>query len=101
MYNVQELATAVMYGINAVVVVFNDSAFGNVRRDQTDRFDGRVYGSELHNPDFVKLAESFGARGVRVGKENADELQAALEEALDIEAPTLIEVPMGVMPYPY
>ena len=101
MYNVQELATAVMYGINAVVVVFNDSAFGNVRRDQSDRFNGRVYGSELHNPDFVKLAESFGARGVRVGKENADELQAALEEALDIDAPTLIEVPMGVMPYPY
>ena len=50
-----------MYGINAVVVVFNDSAFGNVRRDQTDRFNGRIYGSELHNPDFVKLAESFGA----------------------------------------
>ena len=49
----------------------------------------------------MKLAESFGARGVRVGKENADELQAALEEALNIEAPTLIEVPMGVMPYPY
>ncbi|CAI8037649.1 Acetolactate synthase large subunit [Geodia barretti] len=43
MYNVQELATAVMYGINAVVVVFNDSAFGNVRRDQTDRFEGRVW----------------------------------------------------------
>ena len=101
MYNVQELATAVMYGINAVVVVFNDNAFGNVRRDQTDRFEGRVYGSELHNPDFVKLAESFGARGVRVGEENADELQAALEEALDLDAPTLIEVPMGVMPYPY
>ena len=101
MYNVQELATAVMYGINAVVVVFNDNAFGNVRRDQTDRFEGRVYGSELHNPDFVKLAEAFGARGVRVGEENADELQAALEEALDLDAPTLIEVPMGVMPYPY
>ncbi len=101
MYNVQELATAVMYGINAVVVVFNDNAFGNVMRDQTDRFEGRVYGSKLHNPDFVKLAESFGARGVRVKQEDATELQAALEEALQIDAPTLIEVPMGVMPYPY
>ena len=54
MYNVQELATAVMYGINAVVVVFNDSAFGNVRRDQSDRFNGRIYGSELHNPGLRK-----------------------------------------------
>lgn len=102
MYNVQELATAVMYGINAVVVVFNDGAFGNVMRDQTDRFNGRVYGSKLHNPDFVKLAESFGARGVRVEKENADALHSALSDALAADdAPTLIEVPVGVMPYPY
>ena len=101
MYNVQELATAVMYGINAVVVVFNDSAFGNVMRDQTVRFNGRVYGSKLHNPDFVKLAESFGARGVRVERENADALHSALGEALATDAPTLIEVPVGVMPYPY
>ena len=50
MYNVQEMATAVQQKINAVVIVFNDSAFGNVLRDQRDRFQGRVYGSELHNP---------------------------------------------------
>ena len=60
-----------------------------------------MYGSKLHNPDFVKLAESFGARGVRVERENADALHAALGEALATDAPTLIEVPVGVMPYPY
>ena len=62
LYNSQELATAVRYGINAVVVVFNDNAYGNVLRDQMNRFDGRSIGAELHNPDFVKLAEAYGAK---------------------------------------
>jgi acetolactate synthase-1/2/3 large subunit len=99
LFNSQELATAVQHEINAVVIVFNDNAFGNVMRDQRDRFQGRVYGSELHNPDFMKLAEAYGARGVRVL--TAEALEAALKEALVINAPTLIEVPCGPMPYPY
>ena len=99
MYNVQELATAVQQKINAVVIVFNDSAFGNVLRDQRDRFQGRVYGSELHNPDFMTLAKAFGVRGARAA--TAEELEAQLHEALAVEAPTLIEVPCGPMPYPY
>ena len=96
LYNSQELATAVKYGINAVVIVFNDNAYGNVLRDQKRMFDGRIVGAELHNPDFVKLAEAYGARGVRVA--NADELEPALRESLGIDAPTLIEVPVGEMP---
>ena len=99
MYNVQEMATAVQQKINAVVIVFNDSAFGNVLRDQRDRFQGRVYGSELHNPDFMMLAKAFGMRGARAA--TAEELEAQLREALDADAPTLIEVPCGPMPYPY
>lgn len=99
MYNVQELATAVQQKINAVVIVFNDSAFGNVLRDQRDRFKGRVYGSELHNPDFMTLAKAFGVRGARAT--NAEELEIQLREALAVDAPTLIEVPCGPMPYPY
>ncbi|MDE2842181.1 MAG: thiamine pyrophosphate-binding protein [Chloroflexota bacterium] len=98
LFNSQELATAVQYGINAVVVVFNDNAYGNVLRDQVNRFDGRVYGAALHNPDFVKLAEAYGARGVRV---EPDKLGPALQEALAIEAPTLIEVPVQAMPTPF
>src|SRR5207237_10818394 len=46
LFNAQELATAVAHKINAVVIVFNDNAFGNVMRDQRDRFQGRVYGAE-------------------------------------------------------
>jgi acetolactate synthase-1/2/3 large subunit len=95
MYNSQELATAVQYGINAVVIVFNDNAFGNVYREQMTRFKGRPIGSELHNPDFVKLAEAYGARGMRV--EGADALEAALREALATDAPSLIEVPVSMM----
>ena len=99
LFNSQELSTAVKYGINAVVVVFNDGAFGNVLRDQKTRFEGRTIGAELHNPDFVKLAEAYGARGVRV--HGADALESAVVEALDIDAPTLIEVPVGPMPSPF
>ena len=95
LYNSQELATAVQYGINAVVIVFNDNAYGNVLRAQIEQFDGHILGTQLHNPDFVQLAQVYGARGVRA--HDADQLAGALREALAIEAPTLIEVPVGMM----
>ena len=96
LFNSQEMATAVKSGINAVVIVFNDNAYGNVLRDQMTIFHGRVIGSKLHNPDFVKLAGAYGVRGVRA--EGPEQLEAALREALGIEAPSLIEVPVGMMP---
>ena len=95
LYNSQELATAVQYGINAVVIVFNDNAYGNVLRAQIEQFDGHILGTQLHNPDFVQLAQVYGARGVRA--HDADQLAGALREALAIESPTLIEVPVGMM----
>lgn len=97
LYNVQELSTAVQYGINAVAVVFNDNAYGNVLRAQMEEFDGHVLGTRLHNPDFVAMAQSFGAHGVLA--EDADALQMALEEAVAREngKPTLIEVPVGML----
>ena len=100
LFNSQELATAVQHGINAVVIVFNDNAaFGNVLRDQRERFGGRVIGSELHNPDFVGLAQAYGARGVLA--KDAEDLEATLRKALATDAPTLIEVPVGMMPSPW
>jgi acetolactate synthase-1/2/3 large subunit len=63
-----------------------------------NRFEGRIYGAALHNPDFVKLAEAYGARGVRA---NPDQLGSALREALAVDAPTLIEVPVQAMPTPF
>ena len=84
------------YGLAAVAIVFNDNAFGNVRRGQRARFGGRVYASELTNPDFIKLADSFGIAGIRA--EGPDGLAGALREALATDEPTLIEVPVGEMP---
>ena len=93
LYNSQELATAVQYGVNVVVIVFNDNAYGNVLRAQMEEFDGHVLGTRLRNPDFVALARSYGARGVRA--DGAAELETALSEALAADSPTLIEVPLG------
>ena len=99
MYNSQEMATAVQYGINAVVVVFNDNAYGNVLRDQRNRFTGRTIGAELHNPDFMKLADAYGMNGVRV--ETPEGLETALKQCLAHDGPSLIEVPVGPMPTPF
>jgi len=99
LFNSQEMATAVQHGINAVVVVFNDNAYGNVLRDQINRFEGRTIGSALQNPDFMKLADAYGVRGVQA--HGPDELESKLREAIGIEAPTLIEVPVQLMPTPF
>ena len=90
MFGVQELATAVQHGINLVTIVFNNQGFGNVRRDQNTLYEGRLIGADLKNPDFVKLAESFGALGYRVT--SATELKPILEKALKDDAPVIIEV---------
>jgi len=92
MFGLQDLATAVQYGINLVTVVFNNNAFGNVLRDQQRRFKGRVIGSVLRNPDFVALAGSFGMAGYRA--ETPDQLEAVLDKAFSLSAPALIEVPV-------
>ncbi len=99
MYNVQELATMKHHNIPLVVVVFNDNAFGNVKRIQQQNYRGRMIASDLTNPDFVKLAESFGIAGMRA--EGPDGLQGALREALATNGPALIEVPVGEMPSPW
>ncbi len=92
MYNVQELSTQAQQGIPLVTIVFNDNMFGNVRRIQDQRYNGRTIASDLHNPDFVKLAELFGVAGYRAN--DPTELRSVLREALDANAPALIEVPM-------
>ncbi|MBR0841526.1 hypothetical protein JQ607_15105 [Bradyrhizobium liaoningense] len=90
MFGVQELSTAVQFNIGVVTLVFNNNAYGNVRRDQRERFDGRVVASDLVNPDFVKLAESFGVAAARVTA--PDQFKAAMEKALGHSGPYLISV---------
>jgi len=90
MFGVQELATAVQFNIGVVTLVFNNNAYGNVRRDQRERFDGRVVASDLVNPDFVKLAESFGVGAARVT--SPDQFRPALEKALADGGPYVIAI---------
>jgi acetolactate synthase-1/2/3 large subunit len=90
MFGVQELATAVQFNIGVVTLVFNNNSYGNVRRDQRERFEGRVVASDLVNPDFVKLAESFGVGAARVTSPQG--FRAALEKALAHRGPYLIDV---------
>lgn len=96
MFAVQELATAVQHRIGLVTVLFNNNQFGNVQQMQKNLYDNRVIATDLHNPDFVKLAESFGAQGLRA--ETPAQLQQALERGFTAEGPTLIEVPIGDVP---
>jgi acetolactate synthase I/II/III large subunit len=86
----QELATAMEHRIGVVILLFNNNAYGNVLRDQQTRFGGRVLGSELVNPDFVKFSESFGVGAIRV--RTPEEFRPALAEALKDGGPRLIEV---------
>jgi acetolactate synthase-1/2/3 large subunit len=100
MFTVQEMATAVQHGLAVVAVVFNDGAYGNVRGFQKQNFGGRVIASELRNPDFVRLAESFGAQGLRA--RTPEELRGALRRGFaTTDGPTLIEVPVGELPSPW
>jgi acetolactate synthase I/II/III large subunit len=90
MFGVQELATAVQYGIAVVILVFNNKSYGNVLRDQEIGFDNRVIGAMLDNPDFVALAKAFGLEAHRVASPQA--LGALLTEVLGSDKPVLIEI---------
>ena len=90
MFGVQELSTAVQFKIGVVVLVFNNNSYGNVRRDQRQHFEGRVVASDLVNPDFVKLAESFGVGAARVT--SPDHFRNELEKALASGGPYLIDI---------
>ena len=99
MFNVQELSTAVRHRIPLVVVLFNDGAYGNVRNMQRHDHGNRVIGTDLANPDFMRLAASFGIGGYRA--KDPQTLRQALEQALAKDEPALIEVPCGELPDPW
>jgi acetolactate synthase-1/2/3 large subunit len=90
-YNFQELATCAQYGIHPVVLMFNDSAWGVLKGFQGDRFgEGRKFATDLVNPDFVKLFESYGFEGTKVS--NVKDLGKALESAIASGKTHLVEV---------
>ncbi|MBV9359073.1 MAG: thiamine pyrophosphate-binding protein [Chloroflexi bacterium] len=97
LYNSQEMATAVQFGINLVVVVFNDNAYGNVARDLDESWGG-AYASELRNPDLMKLADAYGVFGLRASEPT--DVGRLVAEAIQQDRPALVEVPVGRMPRP-
>jgi acetolactate synthase-1/2/3 large subunit len=100
MFTANELATAMRHRIPLVTVLFNDGAFGNVRRIQQERFGNRLIASDLTNPDFVAFGKSFGAEAKRA--RTPEELRSALRSAFaHRDGPTLIEVPVGALPSPW
>ena len=88
-FNIQELGTCLQYGLNPVVILFNDNAWGLLRQYQKAKGD-RYIASNLLNPDFVKVAEAYGAYGISVS--NLEELGPALEKALNNNTMTIVEV---------
>jgi len=100
MFTANELATAMRHRIPLTTIVFNDGAFGNVRRIQEIQYGKRLIACDLADPDFVRFADSFGAAAERAKSPAA--LRAALRRAFRRrDTPTVIEVPVGPMPSPW
>ena len=89
-YNFQELATAAQYGINPIILMFNDNAWGVLKGYQANNYNSRFLGTDLVNPDFVKLFESYGFEGAKVS--TVEQLSRALEQAVASNRTQLIEV---------
>ena len=88
--NGQELATAVQYGANVVIVVVNNGMYGTIRMHQEREYPARVSGTELKNPDFAALARAYGAFGEAV--ETTEAFAPALARAMSAGKPALIEL---------
>ncbi|MBO9376098.1 acetolactate synthase large subunit [Sphingomonas histidinilytica] len=91
MMNSQEMETAVRLGLNITVLILNDSSYGMIRWKQAN-MGFKDWGLTYGNPDFVKYAESYGAKGHRV--ESAEHLTKLLKECLDTPGVHLIDCPV-------
>ncbi len=90
--NMQEMAAAVVSKLPVKVIILNNRFHGMVRQWQDLFYEGRYASSYLETtPDFVKLAEAYGAVGLRAGK--VGDLDAVLREAISIEKPVIVDVP--------
>jgi thiamine pyrophosphate-dependent acetolactate synthase large subunit-like protein len=97
LFTAQEFATAVQYGLDRLVIIFSDSSYASIARLQKAQF-GEAFAADLVNPDFVRLAEAFGAWAARAS--TPQELGSALGAALRAHQPALIEVPVRLQPPP-
>ena len=98
LYATEELSTALRHGIDVIAIVFNNQAYGASRWDQMHRYDKRFIGTDLQNPDFMKLAEAYGVTGLRC---DAAGLGQTLRKALSVKTPVLLEVEVPIMMPPF
>jgi acetolactate synthase-1/2/3 large subunit len=89
--NVHEVETASRLGLNIVIIIFRDDGYNLIKWKGMDKF-GKAFGVDFSNPDFVKLANSFGVDGVRV--QPTDSLEQILTWAFSREKPVIIDVPI-------
>lgn len=87
--NIQELATCVEYGLPVKVIIMNNGYLGMVRQWQERLFDKHYSQTKISSPDFVKVAEAYGAKGIRVTKE--EEIIPALKEAIEYQGPVFLD----------
>ncbi len=90
MLNIGELATAAQYQVPVIICVFNDRGYGVLRRIQASRFEGRNTGVDLATPDFTKVAEGMGVKGIAVA--GVDAFKTAFAEALAHDGPVLLDI---------
>ena len=87
--NIQELAALAEYKVPVKIGVMNNSHLGMIRQWQTRFYEGRLMGAELVNPDFARVAEAFGIRGIRA--ESKDQAKDAISEAMETDGPVLVD----------
>jgi thiamine pyrophosphate-dependent acetolactate synthase large subunit-like protein len=92
-FTMQELATARQFRVGLPIVIFNDSTYTLVKKDQAMRYDRRYIAVDLENPDFVALAAAYDIPGVRAN--SPAELEAAIVEACARDLPTIIDTPIA------
>lgn len=88
--NGQELATAIRYGCDLLVIVVDNGWYGTIRMHQEREFPGRVSGTQLHNPDFAALARAYGGWAETV--ERTEEFAPALARALEQKGVKLLHL---------
>jgi acetolactate synthase-1/2/3 large subunit len=90
----QDLATAVKYRLGIVIIIINNDSYGSIRMHQERRYPGKVFATDLENPDFVAYALSFGAHAERIVATEA--FQPALVRALAADRPTVLELKIDI-----
>jgi len=92
MMNGQELATAMQYGANIIIIVVNNGIYATIRLHQERDYPGRVVGTDMVNPDFCALARAYGAHAELVTR--TGEFKPAFKRAISANSPALIEIQM-------